>query len=247
MSLPGRFGSFVLGGYSYMGEGTSEVIEPYPILHVTPALVPKVAGATFDAATPVTIQKVNGYDLPLSLAVENPPLGFTNFSFSVAMPTRTTPVELRFRVAADAPHQGAVLTLVGSDESGEVARASVFVAVSPPAAFVVINGQPIPVTESDFQPSLEVLGDKERARDGTMQSTVRGVKRAWTFSLPIMPAAEYAVLAALLFTDLNRRRVLSGGVVPGEAVPVLMTPREPEYVKAGGQTLVRLRGQLEEA
>lgn len=248
MTIPGRFGTFVLGhSYSYLGEGGLTVIEPYPVLHVKPVLFlkePNVGGAVrFD----FEMERVNGFTGNPGFVADELPAGVTEPRF--VQLSSSTPTLTRYRltldVASNAPHQGGTIRLRAILNQETIAQTTLLLAIAPDG-FCVVDGLTIPVTEAGFQTALEVLGDKARARDGTLQSTVRGVKRSWTFQLEMMEGERYAAYARHLFTDLNRVRLLSGTVVAGEALAVLMTPREPDIIKTGSGLIYRLKGQIEE-
>lgn len=241
---PGRLGTFI-AGYSRLGMGIDRVIEPYPQLHAKPVYVLKPPAQAAQAKIDVQIEKINGFSDAVTLRFEGLLPGFSNPRFDTGFPTRAAQVNVTLDIASDAPYQGAILTLLAEVAGAEVARSYVFIAVAPPG-FCVVDGLPLPVTEAGFQSNLEVLGDKARARDGGLQSTVRGIKRSWTFQLELSTGAEYTRFAKHLFTNLNRVRLLSGLVVAGEAVPVLFTPQQPDFVKVGNETMYRLKGQLEE-
>lgn len=245
---PGLLGTFVLGsGNSFLGEEERIIMEPYPILHVKPALAEKAADSKITVVTTFDVERVDGFSGALTYSVDAAtiPAGFTAFKFTglSAVPER---VEVEFAVDSSAAYQGARIRLRAARGGVQVAEADLYVQVALPNAFCVINGLTIPVTEPSLQPALEVLGDAARAYDGTRQSSVRGFKRSWLFGLEFMPHQEYAAFARHLFTNLNTPKVMSGGIAPDEAVLVYLTPKEPRLLKAGGTVLYGLQGQIDE-
>jgi len=66
--------------------------------------------------------------------------------------------------------------------------------------FLSIAGNTVEVLdESAVEDAPTIIGDFERAADGTMRSSVRGVKRSWSFTtMPITPAAHATLRAAIL-------------------------------------------------
>lgn len=64
-------------------------------------------------------------------------------------------------------------------------------------SFLVVGGVTVPVREADT--SYQEIGERERAFDGTMRSTIRARKRVWTVhTVPSagIPAIYTALIAA---------------------------------------------------
>lgn len=248
----GMLGTFVLGrGNSYLGEEEGAVMEPYPILHTRSVLAEKLPETKVAVQTTLQVERVDGFSGVLTYSVDpaSVPSGFSGFKFSplLAPAVMGSPesVLLEFAIDGTARYQGAALRVRAAKGGAQVATALVYVSVAPPA-FCAINGLPIPITEPSLQPTLETLGDKARALDGTLQSSVRGFKRSWAFALQLMSHQEYAAYAQHLFTDVNAPKVMSGGITPGEALLVVLSPKEPRIVKAGSLNLYGLQGQIDE-
>lgn len=222
-------------------------MEPYPILHMKPVLVAKAPDSRVGVSSAFEVERVDGFSGILTYSVDPAtiPTGLTGFKFTTVTQAAPEQVLVGFTVESSAVYGASALRVRAARSGVRVAEADLYVQIAP-AAFCVINGLAIPVTEPSLRATLEVLGDSARALDGTRQSSVRGFKRSWSFGLEFMDYTEYAAYAHHLFTNVNAPKVLSGGIVPDEAVLVHVTPREPRLLKASGSTLYGLQGQIDE-
>jgi hypothetical protein len=85
-------------------------------------------------------------------------------------------------------------------------------------AFFTLDGTPIPFNARSFreeQPTL--IGEQDRAYDGSSRLTVIGTKRAWSGETIPLDAATDAAVRALLD---RAARTLSGDVIGGATLSV---------------------------
>ncbi|MBV9772648.1 MAG: hypothetical protein JO040_01780 [Gemmatimonadetes bacterium] len=68
-------------------------------------------------------------------------------------------------------------------------------------AFLIVNGQTVPVAVDGASVDYELIGDRARAFDGTMRSTRRATKRNWKVkTAPMAVAAADQLTTSLLAT-----------------------------------------------
>jgi hypothetical protein len=83
-------------------------------------------------------------------------------------------------------------------------------------AFLIVNGQTVPVAVDGASMEQELIGDRARAFDGTMRSTRRATKRRWKVKTTPMTSAEATLLTTSL---LNTPPVTCSGDLLGGSVP----------------------------
>lgn len=94
-------------------------------------------------------------------------------------------------------------------------------------AFLTIAGLTVEVqTAGAQQEAGTVLGERVRTLSGTLRSTVRAVKRAWSFSTPPLTSADAATLRAAIANDAV---VTCAGDALGGAVACMVRVTQAPY------------------
>jgi hypothetical protein len=96
-------------------------------------------------------------------------------------------------------------------------------------AFLIVNGQTVPVAVDGASMEVELIGDRARAFDGTMRSVRRATKRRWKVKTTPMTLAETTQLTTTLTTaapPIACSGDLLGGTVScdGEITSVVFSP-----------------------
>lgn len=96
-------------------------------------------------------------------------------------------------------------------------------------AFLLVNGVEYLVsTQGAAEKQPTRIGESVRAFDGSLRSTVRGVKRSWVFALAPMPAADALALRAAV--DGGAFVVCGGDALGGAPVTCEVVATETPYV-----------------
>lgn len=83
-------------------------------------------------------------------------------------------------------------------------------------AFLDIDDTDIPVWDQGAEETIETIGERVRAFDGTLLSSVIAEKSSWTFETPFLVVSEINAIKALF--AFGRTCIVNGEAVGGDDV-----------------------------